>query len=374
MAFNRCHSPPRHVWCRRLRSPDPGRIAGRAVWAHDAHAEQEDGLHDHRQFARREGSVSPGSAHGQVPVRRAGGARPPRLAGIGVPAGRFAATFSSSPVTTTEATNSSPISVEAREFLPVDEMERVSCSDSCPGLFSQLKEVYLFGCNTLNAGANRSASAEIERSLVRSGHSRADAERMARALSVRHGESSRDRMRQIFMNVPAIYGFSSVAPLGPTAASILSRYFQAAGTARSAAAAQAPGCSANSAATRWSSRAVSAMRIRRRPIGATFASSPTIGCRRRRSSTSSMGCSVARWRRSACSSTASRNTRRRCSDTERQAPAVAGALDDIARDQTARARYLDFARDADQPAVRARMLKLAQDLGWLVARGAAGRD
>ena len=35
------------------------------------------------------------------------------------------------------------------EYLPVDEMERVSCSDSCPGLFSQLKEVYLFGCNTL---------------------------------------------------------------------------------------------------------------------------------------------------------------------------------------------------------------------------------
>jgi hypothetical protein len=34
--------------------------------------------------------------------------------------------------------------IESREFLPVAEMERVSCSDSCPGLFSQLKEVYLF--------------------------------------------------------------------------------------------------------------------------------------------------------------------------------------------------------------------------------------
>src|SRR5262249_41619902 len=30
---------------------------------------------------------------------------------------------------------------EAQEFLPVDEMERVACSDSCPGLFSRLKEV-----------------------------------------------------------------------------------------------------------------------------------------------------------------------------------------------------------------------------------------
>ena len=46
---------------------------------------------------------------------------------------------------------------------PTDEMERASCSDSCPGLFSQLKEVYLFGCNTLNPGASKSASAERRR-------------------------------------------------------------------------------------------------------------------------------------------------------------------------------------------------------------------
>src|SRR6266571_3278743 len=116
--------------------------------------------------------------------------------------------------------------LDAREFLPVDEMERVSCSDSCPGLFSQLKEVYLFGCKTLNAEAMQSASAEIARSLVRSGHSPADAERLSRVLNERHGESNRDRMRHIFKDVPLIYGFSSKAPLGPTAASLLDRYFQ----------------------------------------------------------------------------------------------------------------------------------------------------
>src|SRR5256886_17558639 len=105
-------------------------------------------------------------------------------------------------------------------------MERVSCSDSCRGLFSQLKEVYLFGCNTMNPEALKSASAEVGRSLVRSGYSRADAERLSRALSARHGESSRDRMRLIFKDVPVIYGFSSVAPLGPTAGPMLDRYFQ----------------------------------------------------------------------------------------------------------------------------------------------------
>ena len=40
---------------------------------------------------------------------------------------------------------------EVSEFLPVDELERVSCSASCPGLFSRLKEVHLYGCDTLNA-------------------------------------------------------------------------------------------------------------------------------------------------------------------------------------------------------------------------------
>jgi len=116
--------------------------------------------------------------------------------------------------------------VAAREFLPVAEMERAACSDACPGLFSQLKEVYLFGCNTLNASTVKSASSEVERSLIRAGHSHADAERLARELDQRHGESSRDRMRRIFTNVPVIYGFSSVAPLGPTAATLLGRYLQ----------------------------------------------------------------------------------------------------------------------------------------------------
>src|SRR5215212_6937675 len=32
--------------------------------------------------------------------------------------------------------------LDSREYLPVDELERASCSDSCGGLFSQLKEVY----------------------------------------------------------------------------------------------------------------------------------------------------------------------------------------------------------------------------------------
>src|SRR6478735_768023 len=68
--------------------------------------------------------------------------------------------------------------LDSNEFLPVAEMERASCSDSCPGLFSQLKEVYMFGCNTLNAEKLSSTSADVTRALLRSGHSPADAERV----------------------------------------------------------------------------------------------------------------------------------------------------------------------------------------------------
>ena len=141
--------------------------------------------------------------------------------------------------------------IETQEFLPVEEMERVSCSDSCPGLFSKLKEVYLFGCNTLNGETFESQTAEVARSLMRDGTSKSDAERQSRALNGRYGETNRDRMRRIFANVPVIYGFSSKAPLGPAAAGSLGRYLQQApARARSAAVTSAAACSATSAARR----------------------------------------------------------------------------------------------------------------------------
>jgi hypothetical protein len=50
--------------------------------------------------------------------------------------------------------------VDVHEFVTVSELERASCSASCPSLFSNLKEVYLFGCTTHNPHAQSSASAE----------------------------------------------------------------------------------------------------------------------------------------------------------------------------------------------------------------------
>jgi hypothetical protein len=253
----------------------------------------------------------------------------------------------------------------AREYLPVDEMERVSCSASCPGLFSDLKEVYLFGCNTLNPGANKSASAEIGRSLVRSGHSRADAERLARSLTERHGESSRDRMRYVFKDVPAIYGFSSVAPLGPNAGSILHGYFQSGGAGEIG-------------SGRTSSRLLGSFSGHSMVVASGLSDSDPRAADRKdvcqfaddRLSDAQRLAFVHRLLDREAAETRMFLDRierysASLSETHRQTPAVARELEAIAGDRDARARYLDFARDADQPAIRARMIGLAGRLGWL---------
>ena len=255
--------------------------------------------------------------------------------------------------------------IESREFLPVAEMERVSCSDSCPGLFSQLKEVYLFGCNTLNPEAQRSTSAEVVRSLVRGGMARSDAERVSRSLDAGHGESSRDRMRLVFKDVPEIYGFSSVAPLGPQAAATLGKYFQANGIGE-----------------------VGSGRVNGRLLSQFSANSMAVT---RGMTDTDPHAAI---RRDVCQFADERLThaqrlrfihellQRRMAEVrmyldrletyvaklpapDRQAPEAAQAFAEIAGDRAARDRYLDFARDADQRAVRVRMLDVAQKLGWL---------
>ncbi len=255
--------------------------------------------------------------------------------------------------------------LDVREFLPVDEMQRVSCSDSCPGLFSRLQQVYLFGCNTLNAEPLRSTSAEIARSLVRSGHSPADAERLSRLLNERHGDSNRERMRQIFKDVPVIYGFSRKAPLGPTAASVLDRYFQS-------------GAKAEIGSDRASAKLLSLFA----PVSMTVAAGvlPVEA--------------QASYRQDVCQFSDDRSSpaqklkfvhqllgremaevRMFLDHIERVAASLTGAdrqtgpqsrvLEEIAHDEAIRDRFLEFARDADERTVRVRMLELASRLGWL---------
>ncbi len=262
--------------------------------------------------------------------------------------------------------------LEQRESLPVDEMRRAACSETCPGVFSRVREVYLFGCNTLNADGLTGAAGEIARGLVRAGAAPADAERVAHALNDRYRESNRDRMRQIFKDVPVIYGFSSKAPLGPSAAATLDRWLQAS-----------------------PSRAIGIGRADAKLLGLFAPASMTVVAGL------GDGDPDAAFRRDVCRLADDRLSpaeklgfvhevlRRDPAEMrmlfdhvetyassltagERHTPAAARALAAIAADREARERYLAFARDDDEPAVRARMLAFARELGWLTAAELAG--
>ena len=255
--------------------------------------------------------------------------------------------------------------LDARESLPVAEMERVACSESCPALFTNLKEVYLFGCNTLNAEPMRSASSEVARSLVRAGHSPQEADDIARTLSERHGESNRDRMRHIFKDVPVIYGFPGKAPLGRIAGPLLERYLTGGGAfaagkpdPRLLATFAASGMTVTAGMTDGDARAGFRHDV------CQFADD-------RLSPAQKMNFVHALLDREAG------EVRMFLDHIERYATSLAPRAADsdevkaarsaIVQDTAARERFLDLARDADEPATRVRMTHLAKRLGWITA-------
>jgi hypothetical protein len=255
--------------------------------------------------------------------------------------------------------------LEVREYLTVTELERVSCSDSCPSLFSRLKEVYLFGCNTLNPQPQSSASAEIVSSLVREGHSPKAAQRELQSLPAAHGESSRDRMRQIFKDVPVIYGFSSAAPVGPVAASTLNRYFRASGDreiARGHPSGRLLGYFAPFALAVTQGMTEKDPHIEARRDMCRFADE-------RQSDAARLGFVHQLLQRHVGEARLHLDRIQRLTksldEPARQTPAVARARDAIARDAGARERFLDYARHTGDAAVRVRLVHVARDLGWL---------
>ena len=236
--------------------------------------------------------------------------------------------------------------IDASDFLSMDDLEREHCSDSCPAIFAHLKEVYLFGCESLNPDATHYSSS--------------------------YGESGRERMRRLFAGVPVIYGFSSHAPVGPTAAMLLNRYFDSAG--RGEIASGRPSARLLSAFGRNSMVAVSGVRD---------------------------ADSRAAFRREVCHFYDDRLTPARklafvhammkrdmgeartfferiekmlagMTEAERQAPDFTAELAQISADDATRSRYLAMEREAPDAGLRARMIEVATTLGWLSPRQRAG--
>ncbi len=252
-----------------------------------------------------------------------------------------------------------------REFLTVHEMQRASCSASCPGLFAQVKEVYLFGCNTLKSEPRHVASAEIARSRVRAGHSQPEAERLAALLSERYGQSNRDRLRHVFKDVPLLYGFSSAAPLGRTAGPLLERYFQSAPAGEIASGRASP--------TLLNLFAPSSMIA----VAGLTDADPHAGFRRdmcgfaddRSALADKIGVMHELLQRDVTEVRMFLDHLERFAaligPAQRVTPRSTAALALIEADHGARDRYLAFARDADDAAVQTRMMALARSLGWL---------
>ena len=249
---------------------------------------------------------------------------------------------------------------ETRETLKVDEIERVQCSGSC-GLFSKLKEVYLFGCDSLKPEPVKSATPEIIRGLVRAGASRGEAESIASALSEREGESSRGLMRRLFPNVPVIYGFSSLAPFGRIAGPMLERFFESGGTEEvgtgvasdrllklfgPASMTVAAGANEDAMCRYHDERIAAAARF------ATLAGELQGDMPQARMAFERVEKFLAD-----------------VAPAQREDAGFVAAREAIAADAGAKASYLALVRSTVDPALRVRMASVALDIGWLDAAG-----
>jgi hypothetical protein len=202
---------------------------------------------------------------------------------------------------------------------------------------------------------------------VREGQSLQAAQRQLQALNASHGQSSHDRMRLVFKDVPVIYGFSSVAPLGPIAATALDRYFLAAGAREIG-----RGRSSSRLLAQFSSFGMTVTQGMK-------ANDPNANVRRdvcqfadeRMSDVDRIGFVHQLLQRPVVQTRVHLDRIQRFAkaldDPARRTPQAAEALTRITADSATRAGFLEFARDADEPAVRARLLTLARDLGWLSA-------
>jgi len=243
--------------------------------------------------------------------------------------------------------------------LAVSDLERAACSGACSGLFAALREVYLFGCKTLDPNPALDPGGDRDADATTAPEPTACAATPAPAV---WGESSRDRMRQIFRGVPVIYGFTAGAPLGPQAAAMLEQHWRSAGTA--AVARGRPDTSLLMHLGGGSMTAVRGVDASELAAGwdlCRFVDARLDDAERARhihrllrGDLVHLRAHVGRIGRLAAE-LADRNPKPR---------ALAAALHRIAEDAFSRIRFLGDARDAE-PALHARLLQLARDLQWL---------
>jgi hypothetical protein len=117
--------------------------------------------------------------------------------------------------------------------LSLNEMQRASCDNSCEGVFKDLQEVYLFGCNTLAGKApDHRTPEQYARILIQDGQPESEAHAMAALRYGPFGATFKDQMTRVFEGAGAIHGFDSVAPSGRNIQAHLLRYLVSLGDYR----------------------------------------------------------------------------------------------------------------------------------------------
>ena len=110
--------------------------------------------------------------------------------------------------------------------LPTELMEEKSCQNKCQGILSGVKEIFLFGCNTLadKTKDNRTYSDYLQ-VLLEDGMARETAERVVAARYSPLETPFYKRMNFIFSGSRVIYGFDQLSPLGKDIRRPLRAYF-----------------------------------------------------------------------------------------------------------------------------------------------------
>lgn len=109
--------------------------------------------------------------------------------------------------------------------VPLGDLTAASCGGGCRSFFESIREVYLFGCNTLAGRAPDHRSPSLyAKVLTEDGVPPHRAQRVSARRYTTYGRSIEEEMTSLFPRAKAIYGFTSVGPSGPSVAPFLARY------------------------------------------------------------------------------------------------------------------------------------------------------
>ena len=112
-------------------------------------------------------------------------------------------------------------------ILSMSELEQMACQKNCSHIFENLKEVYLFGCNTMASKTNSSRTPEEYLDILVNRYEMAGdlAETVVASRFSIIGPAFKTQMEHIFSEKTKIYGFPDLSPLGKQARPLTQRYF-----------------------------------------------------------------------------------------------------------------------------------------------------